>query len=400
MKIVLCFMLCLTPFVSVEARQPCNKNNCNLALFPRIGSEGTDDLRFERAIDAARGQLHKTLYIPNGIYTFHKGIVLKEKVEILKILGESTEKTILYLPQGGTGINILHPGGHDEVHVSILRLSIKHNEKHDASHDGHGIRVGNGWKKGSLLIERVSIFDSPYYGIGIQNSGANALPANDITIRNVKIVGTGSDGIDTKRPLRAEMPNQRLVIENVAVKDFGWNDALSSAAIDVGHEDFTLRRILISSKACLQTKAAKARVDKECDEATKANASDKNKICSQKPEACVVGVRINSRDGGASKNGQIDGIGIRGTKIGIFFNAKDEKDLNENVSIQNFLIEGHQSVAVYMRGKNHSLLNGCIGFGEIGSRDIVYSKPIEPLTIREGNVMKKQSKCNLVIHKP
>ncbi len=391
-------MLCLTSILSVEAREPCNKNNCNIAFFPRALGEATDDLRFERAIAAAREQLHKTLYIPNGTYTFHKGIVLNKKVEVLKILGESTENTILSLPLGGTGINILHSGGHDEVQVSILRLSIIHNKEHNPSHGGHGIRVGNGWQKGSLLIDRVSILHSPFYGIGIQNSGATALPANDITIRNVKIEGTGSDGIDTKRPSREDMPNQRIVMENVEVKDFGWNDALSSAAIDMSYEDFSLRRVLISSKACLETKAAKARVDKECEDAKRTNSPNVVKICAQRPVACVVGVRVHSREGGASKNGQIDGIGIRGTRIGIFFHAKDQKDLNENVSIQNFLIEGHQAVAVYVRGKNHTLQNGCIGFGESGSRDIVYSKPVEPLTIRQENVLIKQSKCKLVIH--
>jgi hypothetical protein len=247
-------------------------------------------------------------------------------------------------------------GGFDHLDVIIKNLTITYEERGRIS-TGHGIRVGNGWKSGSLLIENVRILYAPSYGIGIQNHSENDLAANNITIRDVEIAYAGSDGIDTKHPPDG---NTNLHIENVVIRDIGLADERSAAALDISYDHFTIRNAWIAVQACIETSAARERVARECAAARgdpEKTEAERNAVCVQKPISCNVGIRFRERSTASASFGLVEDVYITGASHGIFFEGKSKP--NRHIQINRFLIEEFTSSGIYLRGAHNEITNGC-----------------------------------------
>lgn len=85
----------------------------------------------------------------------------------------------------------------------------------------HGIRLAN---VTNATLQRLSVFDVAYYGIGLQ-----AGTFTDITLRDIEIAGCGADGIDIKNP---NNNNTGIRMEDINISDIGRTQKFQ-AGIDV-----------------------------------------------------------------------------------------------------------------------------------------------------------------------
>lgn len=99
---------------------------------------------------------------------------------------------------------------------------------------GGGISVenGTGGSNDSIVINTLWINDTPGYGIGIGWGNQRGL-----TVKNVFIKGTGSDGIDMKRVINggSVFDLYAAVLDNITVEDFGKTstDDAAQAGVDL-----------------------------------------------------------------------------------------------------------------------------------------------------------------------
>jgi len=91
----------------------------------------------------------------------------------------------------------------------------------------HGVRIDNSHR---ITLKNLYIHDTFHYGIGAQTADVVGEYISDIIINSIRIVNTGGDGIDVKDH---QETNERIMLSNITVVDWGLNSALSTqAAID------------------------------------------------------------------------------------------------------------------------------------------------------------------------
>lgn len=321
-----------------KSNADCEPYFCDVSKF-----QGTNDERIIAAIKASENTNHKVVYFPNGNYYLNKSIILDREYLTLELRGESkkdvrlitnpiifqSEKKNCFAP----AINIDRATGFKSLNLTIKNITIDQSKTRNhaiyknngCSSGGHGIRVGNGWINGQLNIDSVDIIRPPGYGIGIQNSGDNDIPADNIKISNVNIIESGSDGLDTKKPPKKS--NKNLSIFNTTINQIGFNDEGSAAGVDINYENFHLNKLTVITTA------------------TRENP---------KGLAHNTGIRLRS---GASF-GTIKNIYVKGGNHGIFFDGKNGV-YNKNIEINNFLVKDFSLSGIYIRGENIKISKGC-----------------------------------------
>ncbi len=325
-------------FISFNSYSYCDKDICNVKKFPGSNAE-----KINRAIEEASLKRIKKVFLPNGNYWLRETINFSQQSIDVELVGESKNGVQLI---GGpiidenncmsAIINVDRSGGFSSVNLKMKNFTRNYEQARyhpvfkngGCSSSGHGIRVGNGWNNGRLQIDNVDIIYTPGYGIGIQTSGQD-LNANNVILTNILIKKTGMDGLDTKAPDRGR--NKNLTIINMFVDEIGYNDEGSAAALDISYENFYIRDLKI--------KTAPMRSN---------------------PRGVSVNTGIRFRGGARSaRNGTVKNFHIKGANHAVFFEGKDS-DLNDQITMRNFAIEGYQDTGIYLRGKGHSITHGCI----------------------------------------
>lgn len=339
--------------LTVSSPAHAQTNKCMPALCNVHDFSGVDiDEKIARAMQAAKATPHGVVFFPAGIYPLKKTIKIIDPETRLTFRGVSDRETILS-PVPRTEISstfdVSRTGGYTDFNLRIENLAISYSDPRLFG-AGHGIRVRRGWMKGSLSVENVSIVNAPYYGIGIQNSDDNDLPASNVVIRNVTISGAGSDGIDTKRPIAG---NSNLTIENVRILQIGHLDEQSAAALDISYDRFLIKDVTIVTEPYRITPASMALAIRN------GNCQPDGTRCKTPPVSGNVGIRLRERQpGGSASFGKIQNLMIKGTSHGIFFAGT--KILNQNISIENFSISDFEASGLYLRGSGLEISNGCV----------------------------------------
>ncbi|MEO0476778.1 MAG: glycosyl hydrolase family 28-related protein, partial [Planctomycetota bacterium] len=236
--------------------------------------KGNANQRIKAAMADAAKTKHKTVFFPNGTYALRDAVSLNlgPRTEI-HLIGESRDGVQLipdipYLEanfRGGKGerlIGMINLDSHsvfNYVNVSIQNMTL--NMKSQAVHlkprtynvIGHGVRVGQGWRRGKFKVNHVTIKNIGGYGIGVQDRGGH--PKSNITLTNLHIERTGSDGIDTKEA--SGNGNRNLIIRDVTVKDIGYTDGGYASALDIRYRDVIIERVNLSSAAKVKTPTGK-----------------------------------------------------------------------------------------------------------------------------------------------
>lgn len=330
-------------FASGESGVTAITNTCTATVCDVTAFSGTADERIAKAIAAARLTAHKTVYFPDGTYVLSKSIEINTLDAVLTLRGQSrsgvrlVSAPIIYsAPQACFGpiFQIDRAGGFNLLSVKLqsFTLDLTRNLSHPiylsagCSGGGHGVRVGNGWRSGSLTLERLNILSPTGYGIGVQNSGTGDIAANDLVISNVTVQNAGMDGFDSKNPPGSV--NRRLTIRNMRVTEIGFNDEASAAGIDIRYNDFKLSGISIITAA------------------TRSN-----------PRGLATNTGIRIRGDGTSF-GTIENVYVKGTWHPIFFEGKYPL-INTNVTVRSVIVKNFSGTGVYVRGRDHVIERGC-----------------------------------------
>ncbi len=326
---------------------PCSAHNCDVTKFA-----GTSiDQKIENAIAAASKLPHRTVYFPAGIYNLRKSISLNSAVVNLRLIGHSSQTSILssapIVDNGclGSVINIDRSSGFDIMRLEIDRLGIEMKNTRDTSQfrdggcssSGHGIRVGNGWRDGFLKIENTRIMNAPGYGIGVQNGGSTDISANNLWLRSVEIYNSGMDAIDTKRPMGG---NKNFDARDLIISEIGFNDERSAAAIDISYDDVYLKGITIIT-------APRRENPRGMSENT--------------------GIRFRTRELSGVKNAIVRELYIKGTTNAVHFDG-DEMTHAENVTVKHAIIKSFAGTGIFGRGKNLTFKVGCTSSSDPNSK--------------------------------
>ena len=331
-------ILLLCTYSSVSKAQ--SQDYWDVTSFP-----GTTDEQIAAAIDSAMKTDRNTVYFPDGDYYLENTIRITQQNIEIHFLGESDEGTQLHsapikqVINGqqclGPMINFDRSGGFERMYASIKNMTLDFERTRQDSiflsggcSGVHGVRVGNGWEKGSLTLDSLRILYPPAYGIGIQNRSENELAADSLMMTNIYIYKSGSDGIDTKRA--PDGGNRHLVIKDWTIQEIGFNDERSAAALDISYSDFDIERVTIITDPT-----------RENPKGTSGNT----------------GIRFRGRATGAASNGTVQNFYIKGSNHAVFFDGKNT--FNENITIHNFLVEDFSKTGVYVRGRDHTIYDGC-----------------------------------------
>ncbi|MDT8391027.1 MAG: glycosyl hydrolase family 28-related protein [Lentisphaeria bacterium] len=325
---------------STEVEMP--KQYVNVADF-----EGTANERIEAAITAAMETGHKTVFFPNGEYLLRHGLNLNRGLHTeLHLVGESRDGVRLtpdieYLVanyndgnfQDGNGkrlahmINLSAPDVFDFVDVSIQNMTLDMKSQaiyyQPVTYNvvGHGIRVGTGWRKGQFKVDRVTIMNVAGYGIGIQDRGGH--PKNNMTLTNLHIERTGSDGIDTKEA--SGEGNRNLVIRDVTVKDIGYTDTGAAPALDIRYRTVIMERVKLISAGSRTLPDGK-----------------RNNIAG-----------INFRPEGNVLSARVSDVYAKGFTTAIHLHAAGEHQ-HKNIHISDFKIHDYSYAGICVRGSGHA----------------------------------------------
>lgn len=344
----------------------CDSKVCDVLKF-----DGTTDEKIAKAIQAAQVYVHHTVYFPNGTYLLNRSIQFLDSSVNLKLVGESAKETILIsapiIVELGEQqcfasiFNIDRPGGYDYLNLSIEKMTLDYNLTHEheiyteagCSGGAHGVRVGNGWSEGKLRIADLNILSPPGYGIGIQNSGKGDIPANNVTIDRIYVKNSGMDAFDSKRPAEG---NKFLTITNMLVDQIGFNDEGTAVGIDIRYDHFHLENISIITD-------------------------------SQRPNPRGLATNVGILFREATSHGSVHNVYVKGTNHGIFFEGKTEYP-NDDISIDHFIVKNYTGTGIYIRGKNHSITDGC-SFSGLGQRDYYISTSIADLASLDVDISDK-----------
>ena len=334
---------------------------------------------------AALQSSHKTLYFPNGSYRITKSIQIKVPSVDLVIQGESVDGVVLVSDPiitsnncFGAMINIDRAGGFKSLFLKIERMTLDFSANHEhpifleagCSGSGHGVRVGNGWDTGSLHLNELKILKAPGYGIGIQNSGTGDKDADNVLLTKIRVEDAGMDGLDTKQSPSGG--NSHLTIIDMTIKEIGFNDELSAAALDISYDDFHLERITIVTDAFREN---------------------------PKGTAQNTGIRIRERIGTPASDGTIQDLYTKGCLHPVFFAGKNPHR-NENVTLTNFIIKNFNGTGLYIRGEDHTFRDGCVygGKGPNARNWYINGANSDPSTIEIANVFTKGSDTRCPSH--
>lgn len=342
-------------FGALSAHASCGTTQCNVADFT-----GTDTQRIQSAIDDAIANNIPIVYIPNGTYSIDNSIFINQSNVDVIVRGQSKAGVKLvstgFADSSGCLIptfNIDRNAGFSSLDLTIERLTIDmgasnattaYNSSTGCSSGGHGVRVGNGWQTGSLRLNELNIYDAPGYGIGVQNSGASDIPADNLTVTSVKISGSGSDAFDSKAP--PSRANRNLTMIDVTVSQFGFNDynpsnpsAVSYAhGIDIRYDNSYLKRVTIVS------------------DATRTSASRGNQTFNS-----GIVFRPDTHDG------TVRDFYIKNPQNGVVFSGTGAVK-NDNITLKNFIIKDFPDAGIKIAGSNLTMFAGCSFSGSGGSQ--------------------------------
>jgi hypothetical protein len=215
----------------------------------------------QAAVDAAKlraasipGTCTVQVFLPAGSYHVTEGIFVPSRVSLK---GESRSATKIIKSTEGSLIELrdrARPHCSSEEHISVsaltleMRASLEDRSKPFGS-GGHCIRSVGGGRHYELRDLRLNSCN--FYGLGFQimrkdanelDCRSGALPYEHITIDSVKIVRSGSDGIDFKQPDNAA--NDDVLLHDVCIGDIGWNDDDASVvAFDLAGNDLRLETV-------------------------------------------------------------------------------------------------------------------------------------------------------------
>jgi hypothetical protein len=153
-----------------------------------------------------------------------------------------------------------------------------------------------------------------------------------MTLTNLHIERTGSDGIDTKNTSGGGSRN--LVIRDVTVKDIGYTDGGFAAALDIRYRDVIIERVRLMSAAKVKTPSGK---------------TTNNGGINFRPEGNVLSARVSDV--------YIKGFG---TAINLH-SAREHK--HKNIHISNFKIHDYSYAGIRVWGpgnSGHSISDGYV----------------------------------------
>lgn len=162
-----------------------------------------------------------------------------------------------------------------------------------------------------------------------------------MTLTNLHIEGTGSDGIDTKNA--GGEGSRNLVIRDVTVKDIGYTDTGYAGALDIRYRTVVIERVHLSSVGSRRLPSGK-----------------RNTIGG-----------INFRPNGGVLKAKVSDVYIDG--FGTAFNIRSSETVpHKNIEFINFKIHNYSGVGIRVMGPRNS--NISISDGYVYSdrgRDIV-----------------------------
>jgi hypothetical protein len=380
--------------------------NCDAATrtctvpAPVVTAGMYDDANIASTIREAVSGGYEVVQFSAGTYTITSAISLLDKSINLRIRGKGPGLTTIrpailakapfksppFFPifniDGPTKTNM-------QLEISGFTLEMDHLASHPAylmsdvtTGNAHGVRVGAGWgltdPDGWMLIKNMRIEGPAGYGIGLQTRNARAPfdePADNVTIEDVAIFRSGSDGIDVKEgndPSGNKVSPRNLTIRGVLVDTFGLNE-----------KDPSVRRNPNASPTDATQTAANAfdiRTNGVYIEKITAIGTGKvtaaHSLHSTKPPNRLVTTTnngLNFRDAtriGSDTSGSlayIHDVHIIGTRNAISFGHQ----ANENVMINNFILQDYSGYGISIRGSNHIIEHGCILPGAAGSAGFI-----------------------------
>lgn len=193
--------------------------------YNAVGDGSTDDRgAIQSAIDDAELAGGGIVYFPQGDYLLDSqtttDICLMGDSDRVKYRGDGVGLSILKLGDDVDG-HMLNLGAVAECEISGLEFD---GNRANQPASKHCIRSSDDWT--NVLIRDVYCHDASGYGIGLQFGSLVA-----VTLEDVLVEDTGSDGIDIKN---GEEGNRNCRMNNVTVRRAGLNTSLTGqACIDV-----------------------------------------------------------------------------------------------------------------------------------------------------------------------
>lgn len=354
------------------AAQYCTGSICTVPA--PVTTPGTyDDANIAAVIEEAETGNFAVIQFPAGTYTVTSSIVFNDTHYDLAVRGAGMGSTIIEPA-------IVNPSNPDVPFFPIFNLargnaftamdfeisgftidmddlrahpSYLDDDPDVTTGNAHGIRVGEGWgatdPDGKMLIKDMEIKGAPGYGIGIQTRGRDE-PASNLWIENVKILDSGSDGIDTKESDAGE--GQNLTMIGVVVNGFGLNEKSGTGAVTYA-KAFDLRYQTIYME--------------------KVSAIGEGIVTAAHGGNQTRNDGINFRDAiahGTKQAGKLAVVRdfyVKGTDNAVNFgNAA-----NTDVIMTNFILKDYRSNGISIRGSGHVFEHGCILPGNNGNANFV-----------------------------
>ena len=348
-----------------------------------------DDTNIAATIAEAVSLGYIDVEFPAGIYTITSSIQLTDTQIDLRIRGAGVGLTIIEPEILATAPFTSAPFfplfNVDGPNKTLLRLEISgftlemdalasHPAYLDSSvttGNAHGVRVGTGWAfsdpDGWMLIKDLRIEGAPGYGVGIQTRDSTPPydePADNVTLENVFIFRTGSDGVDVKEGNDASgnrVSPKNMTLRGVSVDTFGLNEK-DQNRLNTAANAFDIRANGVYAEKLTAIGTGNV---------TAAHSADLSEPGSFLNTTTNNG--LNFRDAtriGSDRSGSlayVHDLYVKGTANAINFG----NEANENVMINNFILEEYSGFGINIRGSKHIIEHGCILHGSGGSSSYI-----------------------------
>lgn len=334
--LLLAWVLCVPKQATVSEEpkvrnQVCSTPLVNVRNYGADGSDFEDDTQaIQEAIARARLMVRDNdtcvvkVLIPSGFYYTRDEIWVPSNIWLS---GEGAKRTVLIggEPEG----HVIQLGEYRTLcgktdHVRVSDLSIVR----PSGELGSCITASNGVD--SLELLNLHLKACPFYGIGFQRNKrcASPDPMTRVTVKNVGIEMTGSDGIDLKQG--SGSVNHDMQFIDVCIQNIGWavdNIDPTLAGLDLAGEDILVKGYWIN-----------------------------NEWANVRPGYIVHGIRTRAYDRHV-KNMLVTDSMIRGTDFGIYMDGGDYSA--KQVTVRSTLIDRVVS-GIALRGSGHLSEDVCV----------------------------------------
>jgi hypothetical protein len=227
----------------------------NVKSFGAQGDGITDDTAaFNEAAEYLGPLGGGVIYVPAGTYIVDRvgeaagnsdaDVCIDIQHDAIRLEGAGRDATFIVKAQNDIKAHVIKIGrrifGTNPVSGCAVRdLTVRGNRQTITGFGNNCIDVSSGCAR--ITLERLTIYDAGYYGIGMQRDGFN-----HCTISDVDIYDTNADGIDWKMDV-SEGARGNLV-QNVSVRRFGLKSAdigIAQAGIDI-RQGVSARNIHVS----------------------------------------------------------------------------------------------------------------------------------------------------------